>query len=226
MNKELEQRKIVKKEIEIYLKMHKSMNREPESAFFYDGSQLVFVLYDTNTQKSYLGSNVFSYWETKGIIGKRLLEDEWESLLKEIGLNMVVNEMTYFDEIYDEENYERLSTDDFYIDLNNTNFTTELVGTQYEGRNDRIEKVKIGDIVELIREPNNTYDYNSIDVRNKEGSLGHISSFLAQKIAPLIDQGCNTVAEVVSVTPLSLRSKKCKNALLSVKITIDYNSLK
>ncbi len=112
------------------------------------------------------------------------------------------------------------------IDLSevNSKFQDEISvsGTQYEGRIERIERVQQGDVVMLVREPNNDKDSNAIDVRNSEGSLGHLDAKVCKELAPILDSGCvNCVATVSSVTPLSKRSKRCKNALLSICVRFD-----
>ena len=111
-----------------------------------------------------------------------------------------------------EEEYE----DDLDLDLED-----ELIlqGTQYEGRIDRIERVCPGDKVSLVRENDNPYDKNAIDVRNTEGSLGHLEAEVAEKVAPILDSGFyEYTATVRSVTPLSKRGKRCKTALISIHI--------
>ena len=101
-------------------------------------------------------------------------------------------------------------------------YSISLSGTQYEGRNERIEKVKVGDPVELVREPDNIYDKNAIDVRNEEGSLGHLAADASSVLAPYLDDDRITYEAVVSeVTPLSKRSSRCKNALISIHIDVE-----
>lgn len=96
-----------------------------------------------------------------------------------------------------------------------------VVGTQYENRNERIEKVCVGDRVELVREPDNQYDFNAILVRNSDGSLGYISAEDNSFIAPLLDSGNFTYeAEVTTVIPLSMRSEKCKASILKISFQL------
>jgi hypothetical protein len=115
------------------------------------------------------------------------------------------------------------SDDGIVFENNIPNFglpnSIELAGTQYEGRIGRIEKVSVGDTVSLVREPNNKYDANAIDVQNAEGSLGHLSADACAILAPLLDNdGITYTAKIDSVTPLSKRSNRCKNALISIHI--------
>ena len=99
--------------------------------------------------------------------------------------------------------------------------SVQLTGTQYEGRIARIENVSVGDMVTLLREPENEFDSNAIDVRNSEGSLGHLEAGACEILAPLLDKGIATYsAYVCSVTPLSKRSKRYKTALIEIHIDI------
>lgn len=121
-------------------------------------------------------------------------------------------------------NSEIISTNSKEYVLEEIGKTFELVGTEFEGRNERIEKVNVGDKVKLIREPLNQYDKNAIDVRNEEGSLGHIPAYISKKLARLIDNNqLAKTAVIESVTPLSKRSKNCKKALISITLTDEHN---
>jgi hypothetical protein len=96
----------------------------------------------------------------------------------------------------------------------------ELAGTQYDGRNDRIEHVSVGDQLELVREPENIYDKNAIDVQNESGSLGHLPRDVVASLAALLDMGAvSCTATVYEVLPLSKRSSKAKKAILKVRLT-------
>ena len=95
----------------------------------------------------------------------------------------------------------------------------QLVGTQFEGRAERIEHVHKGDTVMLVREPENPYDTNAIDVRSPEGSLGHIGAELTPRYACLLDSGSmRCEGRIAEVTPLSMRSSKCKKALVTIRV--------
>lgn len=101
--------------------------------------------------------------------------------------------------------------------INKQPLLVELTGTQYEGRIQRIERIHSNDWVKIVREADNPYSFFAIDIRNQEGSLGHIKEQDAKNLAPLIDRGLfEEKGRVAEVTPLSQRSKGCKTALLSV----------
>ncbi len=101
----------------------------------------------------------------------------------------------------------------------------EVQETQYEGRIERIENVRVGDKLILMREPDNEYDSNAIDVRASSGSLGHLSSYATKFLSPALDAGTITAtAEVTKVEPLSQRSSRAKKPLLSVRIIVADNN--
>lgn len=78
---------------------------------------------------------------------------------------------------------------------------------------------KRGDTVTLVREQNNPYDVNAIDVRSAEGSLGHIGTEFTARYAQLLESGkIKSEGQIAEVTPLSKRSVRCKNALVTISV--------
>lgn len=63
-----------------------------------------------------------------------------------------------------------------------------VVGTKYDGRPANISKLFRGEDVFLVREKENIYDANAIEIRSKTGSLGYISAEIAAKLSPLLDR--------------------------------------
>lgn len=95
--------------------------------------------------------------------------------------------------------------------------TMDLAGTTQEGRPDRIEQLKIGEEVRFVREPDNPYDTNAIDVRSEQGSLGHVHGEIAKFLSPLMDQGILKItAKVASMTTRKQRSARAKKPLLDI----------
>lgn len=95
--------------------------------------------------------------------------------------------------------------------------TMDLAGITQEGRPDRIEQLKIGDEVRFVREPDNPYDTNAIDVRSEQGSLGHVHGEIAKFLSPLMDQGILKItAKVASMTTRKQRSARAKKPLLDI----------
>lgn len=104
------------------------------------------------------------------------------------------------------------------ITMFNNSEEIEVAGTQYEGRSERIENVKVGDRLKLVREPDNEYDKNAIDIRNEIGSLGHIPIEITGDLASLLDLGIPCAAIVTEVIPRSARGAKARKAILKVRL--------
>ena len=104
------------------------------------------------------------------------------------------------------------------ITMFNNSEEIEVVGTQYEGRSGRIENVKVGDRLKLVREPGNEYDENAIDIRNEIGSLGHVPIEITRDLASLLDLGIPCAAIVTEVIPRSARGAKARKAILKVRL--------
>ena len=81
-------------------------------------------------------------------------------------------------------------------------FITKIVGVTFENRQENIKKIRAGEVVLLIREPNNPYDENAIAVKSRSGlSLGHIKRELAYELAPRLDRlGKPLEGKVLAVT--------------------------
>jgi single-stranded-DNA-specific exonuclease len=79
-------------------------------------------------------------------------------------------------------------------------FHTKLVGVSYEGRQDTIAGLKLGEELMLERQPQNPYDPNAIAVRYGALQLGFIRKEIAKHIAPHIDAGARYRARIESLT--------------------------
>jgi len=113
---------------------------------------------------------------------------------------------------------------EFDVDKEEAVLTLEVVGTQFEGRAQRIEKIRVGDVLHLVREPQNEKDAQNISVRNQNGeSLGNLPANANRVLAPVIDQNLSKkiTAKVCEVVPLSKRGSRAKKAILKLKITLD-----
>lgn len=97
----------------------------------------------------------------------------------------------------------------------------EVKGTRYEGRTERIEKIKLGDEVKVTRDEKNQFNRNNFLLLTKKGAdLGCMPAELCDVIAPLYDEN-NIVfekTEVSFVEPISKRSRHAKQAVLFVKL--------
>ena len=99
----------------------------------------------------------------------------------------------------------------------------EVKGTRYEGRTERIEKVRIGDTVQVVRDRENPYNANNFMILTARGkNLGNMPAQLCNAIAPLFDSGNLSVSgsEVSFVEPISRRSRHSKQAILFVELRL------
>jgi hypothetical protein len=80
---------------------------------------------------------------------------------------------------------------------------TSVAGVTFEGRQELIKNLHIGESIKLIREFNNPYDINAIKVVSENNShIGYINRKLAEKIAPIMENNIMTkelVGEVCSI---------------------------
>ena len=115
-------------------------------------------------------------------------------------------------------NYDE-KTNRIYLEL-------EIMGTRYEGRSERIEHIKQGDEIIVVRDKENEYSDLNLAVFNKNNeSLGKISARVCEVISPLLDKGFLKIIDtkVSHVEPLSQRGPRCKKALLFVSLCLEIN---
>ena len=90
---------------------------------------------------------------------------------------------------------------------------------------EQIEKVKYGDIVQIVRDCENPYNSNNFIILTEKGkNLGNMPAHLCNVIAPLYDSG-NLVfirSAVSFVEPISKRSRHAKQAVLFVELRMNF----
>ena len=94
-------------------------------------------------------------------------------------------------------------------------------GTRYEGRTELIEKVKLGDVIRVVRQMDNAYNPDHFDLLTESGkSVGTLPAELSHVMAPLFDAGLLTwqMGRVSYVEPISKRSRHAKQAVLFVEL--------
>lgn len=97
----------------------------------------------------------------------------------------------------------------------------ESKGTRYSGRTEQIEKVRRGDAIHVVRDPENEYNHNNFLLfTDKEKDVGNMPAELCNAIAPLYDAGDLVIesAAVSFVDPISKRSRHAKQAILFVEM--------
>lgn len=67
--------------------------------------------------------------------------------------------------------------------------STKVVGVSFEGRQEVVAKVQMGDRVWLEREITNPFDANAIKVSRSNGEqIGYLNKYLASNLAPYFDR--------------------------------------
>ena len=97
----------------------------------------------------------------------------------------------------------------------------ESKGTRYNGRTEQIEKLNVGDELEIRRDPENQFNSNNFLIFTEKGyDVGNIPAELCNVIAPLYDSGELTIdnAKASFVDPISKRSRYAKQAVLFVEV--------
>ena len=98
----------------------------------------------------------------------------------------------------------------------------EAKGTRYDGRTEQIEKVKVHDKVQIVRDQENSHNSNNFRILTSKGKdIGNMPADLCNALAPLYDENCVEFlkAQISYVEPLSGRSRHAKQAILFVELT-------
>jgi single-stranded-DNA-specific exonuclease len=83
----------------------------------------------------------------------------------------------------------------------NPSIHSKIVGVSFEGRQDIIKTLKLGQKLRLIAEPENPYDPNAIKVMTEDGKqAGYLSREMAEMIAEGIRKGITYDCKVNGVT--------------------------
>ena len=97
----------------------------------------------------------------------------------------------------------------------------ESKGTRYDGRTEQIEKVKAGDVIRIIRDPENAFNPNNFLLFTEKGKdVGNMPAELCNAVAPLYDAGNLLIEKAYAsfVDPISKRSRHAKQAILFVEM--------
>lgn len=151
---------------------------------------------------------------------RHALFDEMEKLQKRFELSKTVSPdyfepgmMEYLDKSY--------GSYDEFTGIMTISF--QVKGTRYEGRTKRIEKMSVGDVITLKRDPDNQFNCNNYILLNSRGEdVGNIPAELCNAMAPLQDAGNLEViaAKVSYVEPLSVRNRHAKQGELFVEVKL------
>ncbi|MDB5093591.1 MAG: single-stranded-DNA-specific exonuclease RecJ [Candidatus Eremiobacteraeota bacterium] len=101
---------------------------------------------------------------------------------------------------------EFLSRDPYATIGDATGFNTKVVGVSFEGRQDTVAALRIGETVELRRDAANAFDASAIGVWYGSLQLGFLKRPIAARLAPNVDAGERYTAEVTAITGGGTRS--------------------
>jgi len=79
---------------------------------------------------------------------------------------------------------------------------TKLMGTSFnKDFPELVKTIKIGDVLQLVRESSNQYDKNAISIQTKNKHLGYLGAHVARELAPGIDNnGDEYICRVENIT--------------------------
>lgn len=100
-------------------------------------------------------------------------------------------------------------------------------GLRYDNRTQNLERLFVGEPVDIVRESGNLYNSNNFMIKNKNYSLGNLPAELCNTLAPLYDSGYATVlsAEVSYIEKLRDRSRYAKQGVLFIEMCIKLRSI-
>lgn len=100
-------------------------------------------------------------------------------------------------------------------------------GLRYDNRTQNLERLSVGEPVDVVRESGNLYNSNNFMIKNKNYSLGNLPAELCNALAPLYDSGYATVlsAKVSYIEKLRDRSRYAKQGVLFIELCIKLRSI-
>lgn len=99
----------------------------------------------------------------------------------------------------------------------------DVKGLRYDNRTSNLERVSVGDAVQIVRDEGNAFNSNNFSVNSKDGaSLGHLPAELCNALGPLYDAGCAeiTAASISYIEKIGQRSRYAKQGVLFVEIVV------
>lgn len=163
----------------------------------------------------FMDSIGFSKAELANIAGKgakidvvfHLDQNEWQGKtnlqLRLIDIKQAVceaGELSFIESLYDQA--AELLVSDWYRNIGDKDeFYTKAVGVIFEGRQEVIRDVSDGEIVSLVREPENQFDPNAVRIERRNGQqIGFLKADLSKYLAPIIDSGVSYDCVVTMIT--------------------------
>lgn len=115
-----------------------------------------------------------------------------------------------------------------YDESSNTiTIRTEAKGLRYENRTYNLEKLHVGDYVQIVRDKENLFNSNNFNIQNQNDSLGCLPAELCNVLAPLYDTGyAKIVSTCVSyLERLNDRSRYAKQGVMFLEMKIQLQGI-
>ena len=103
----------------------------------------------------------------------------------------------------------------------------DVKGLRYDNRTQNLERITVGDEVQIIRDEGNMYNSNNFTIFNKNESLGNLPAELCNVLAPLYDTGYAVIlsAKASYVEKIRERSRYAKQGVLFVELNIKLRAV-
>lgn len=129
---------------------------------------------------------------------------------------------------YDPGMTENLQQYDGILDSENNTLTlfSEVKGLRYENRSRHLERVAVGDAIELRRDSENIYNSNNFELFHDNKTLGTLPAELCNRLAPLYDTNAVKITNVQAsyIEQFDDRSRYVKQGVLFVRIDLAFRS--
>ena len=104
----------------------------------------------------------------------------------------------------------------------------ESKGLRYDNQTRNLERVSVGDEVQIIKDNNNPYNSNNFAIKSiKNEALGNLPADLCNALAPLYDCGYATIltSTISYIERLKERSRYAKQGVLFVELNIKMRGI-
>jgi len=98
-----------------------------------------------------------------------------------------------------------------------------VAGSQFYDGDSIINDLKVGDLLELVTEPNNPFDKFAVIIKYQDKQIGYIPRSDNRYIARMLEQGMQLDCEILSLQPDEDPWQKIQVAVHLIKTPIDYS---
>ncbi len=110
----------------------------------------------------------------------------------------------------------RINSPQFLLNIFN------VAGSQFYDGDSIINDLKVGDLLELVAEPNNPFDKFAVIIKYQDKQIGYIPRSDNRYIARMLEQGMQLDCEILSLQPDEDPWQKIQVAVHLIITPIDY----